>query len=226
MYKQITIKTLFQQGKKKTAIAEDMKCHRNTVRNIIKRDAPKETQVREKNSQYNQYKQIIEPWYKKDKLSYLRIYKKLQEEYKATGSYDALRRYIQKEFPKPVEAFGVQQTAPGEEAELDFGYLGMLEFIMLAGVCAIFGFMCGALGNAARRSGLWVGAGSGGCIGMGYYELPLGNRIDLWAVFCLFGLGSILGLLIAWRHRPNNLQRGLRMVPLRPSSDLCTNSFA
>jgi hypothetical protein len=28
--------------------------------------------------------------------------------------------------PKPIEAFGGQNTAPGEEAELDFGYLGML----------------------------------------------------------------------------------------------------
>jgi Integrase core domain len=34
--------------------------------------------------------------------------------------------YINKQFPKFVEAFGVQQTAPGEVAELDFGYLGML----------------------------------------------------------------------------------------------------
>jgi len=33
--------------------------------------------------------------------------------------------YINKHLPKPVEAFGVQHSAPGEEAELDFGYLGM-----------------------------------------------------------------------------------------------------
>jgi transposase len=33
---------------------------------------------------------------------------------------------VSRHFPKPVEAFGVQVTEPGEEAELDFGYLGML----------------------------------------------------------------------------------------------------
>lgn len=33
---------------------------------------------------------------------------------------------MQKHFPKSVEAFGVQMTNPGEEAELDFGHLGKL----------------------------------------------------------------------------------------------------
>src|SRR5258708_38776578 len=33
---------------------------------------------------------------------------------------------MQKHSPKPVEAFGAQQPNPGEEVELDFGYLGML----------------------------------------------------------------------------------------------------
>jgi hypothetical protein len=31
--------------------------------------------------------------------------------------------------PKPIEAFGVQVTAPGEEAELDFGYLGFAKCV-------------------------------------------------------------------------------------------------
>ena len=71
------------------------------------------------------YKQQIADW-DKEKISRWRIYEKLQEEYKLHISYINVCKYMQKHFPKPVEAFGVQQTNPGEEAELDFGYLGML----------------------------------------------------------------------------------------------------
>jgi Integrase core domain/Mu transposase, C-terminal len=56
----------------------------------------------------------------------LRILELLTENYGVAQTYTTLCKYIQKHFPKTVEAFGVQITAPGEEAELDFGYLGML----------------------------------------------------------------------------------------------------
>lgn len=124
MYKQITIKTLFENGMKKAAIASELECHRNTVRNIVKRDGFKDKQSRQKQSLYTPYKNQIETWYKKDKLTRFRIHEKLQEEYQITGSYDALRRFIQKHFPKKIEAFGVQIHEPGEEAEIDFGELG------------------------------------------------------------------------------------------------------
>lgn len=124
MYKQITIKTLFEQGKKKAAIASELSCHRNTVTNIVKRNTFKEKQTREKQSLYSLYKDQIKIWYEKDKLTRLRIHEKLQDEYQVTGGYDALRRFIQKQFPKPVDAFGVQVHLPGEEAEIDFGELG------------------------------------------------------------------------------------------------------
>ena len=42
------------------------------------------------------------------------------------STYVNLCIYVKKHFPKEKEAFGVQLTAPGEEAELDFGYLGKL----------------------------------------------------------------------------------------------------
>ncbi len=80
---------------------------------------------RHKPSVLDPYKQQIADWHKGD-ISRLRIYEKLQEEYKLHVSYINVCKYMQKHFPKPVEAFGVQQTNPGEEAELDFGYLGML----------------------------------------------------------------------------------------------------
>jgi len=40
-------------------------------------------------------------------------------------AYDTLCKYIQKEFPRKPKAYGVQQVEPGEEAEVDFGYVGM-----------------------------------------------------------------------------------------------------
>src|SRR5260370_22848412 len=107
MYKQITVQTLHKQGKNKTEIAMLLGCHRH------------------KPSVLDPYKQQIADWHKGD-ISRLRIYEKLQEEYKLHVSYINVCKYMQKHFPKPVEAFGVQQTNPGEEAELDFGYLGML----------------------------------------------------------------------------------------------------
>jgi hypothetical protein len=45
-----------------------------------------------------------------------------------------LCKYIQKHFPKPVKAFGVQTVEPGEVVEIDFGYLGMLSALLPPGV--------------------------------------------------------------------------------------------
>jgi transposase len=50
----------------------------------------------------------------------------LEDEYGFTKGYDAVRRYIKKNCAQPVKAYGVQITKPGEEAEVDFGYLGKL----------------------------------------------------------------------------------------------------
>jgi hypothetical protein len=71
------------------------------------------------------YKQTIEEWKNKD-ITRLRITEKLRDECGLHVSYINVCKYMQKHFPKPIEAFGVQITAPGEEAELDFGYLGKL----------------------------------------------------------------------------------------------------
>jgi transposase len=125
MYEQITIKTLHTQGKKQTEIAKQMGCHRNTVRNIVKRKGVIDKQVREKASIFSKYQEKIKAW-KDEKVTKRRMFEILQDEYAYTGSYDALCKYYKKHFPKIQEAYGVQITEPGEEAEIDFGYLGML----------------------------------------------------------------------------------------------------
>ncbi|MCL4419774.1 hypothetical protein M1146_06815 [Patescibacteria group bacterium] len=70
------------------------------------------------------YKQQIKEWRDK-KTSILRIFEILQETYGVRSTYVNLCKYIESRFPKQQEAFGVQITAPGEVAEIDFGYVGM-----------------------------------------------------------------------------------------------------
>lgn len=125
MYKQITAQTLHKQGVKKSQIARQLGCHRNTVNNILERKTLSDTQTRKKPSIFDLYKDKIKQLHEKD-ITRVRIHEILTEEYHLHVAYDTLRKYMAKHLPKPVEAFGVQETLPGEEAELDFGYLGML----------------------------------------------------------------------------------------------------
>lgn len=124
MYQQITIKTLHKQGTRKSQIARELGCHRNTVSNIVKRDGIIEKQTRVRSSVFDPYKQRIQEYLDK-KISRLRVFELLGEEYGVKGTYINLCKYIQARFPKQQEAFGVQVVEPGEVAEVDFGYLGM-----------------------------------------------------------------------------------------------------
>jgi transposase len=124
MYKQITIKTLHKQGSANSTIARQLDCHRNTVRNVLLRKEAIEIQTRIKGWIFDPYQEQIKEWRKKD-ITILRMYEMLTKDYGITTTYINLCKYIQKEFPKTPEAFGVQQHLPGETAEIDFGYLGM-----------------------------------------------------------------------------------------------------
>lgn len=125
MYKQITIKTLSKQGVKNTEIARQIGCHRNTVFNVLERENFIEIQTRQKGSLFDPYREQIKEWIDKD-ITILRQYEMLTEIHGIKSTYVNLCKYIQTRFPKQKEAFGVQITEPGEAAEIDFGYLGML----------------------------------------------------------------------------------------------------
>lgn len=125
MYKQITIKTLSKQGIKNTEIARQIGCHRNTVFNVLERENFIEIQTRQKGSLFDPYREQIKGWIDKD-ITILRQYEILTETHGIKSTYVNLCKYIQTRFPKQKEAFGVQITEPGEAAEIDFGYLGML----------------------------------------------------------------------------------------------------
>jgi|GEM_PF-188916 len=125
MYQQITIKTLAKQNKKQTEIASEMGCHRNTVHNILKREKVIEKATRDKQSYFDQYREQIKAWLDK-KVTHRRIFELLGESCTLERSYDSLCKYIQHEFPKSKEAYGVQISLPGEVAEVDFCYGGLL----------------------------------------------------------------------------------------------------
>lgn len=144
MYQQITIKTLDKQGVKKTQIARELDCHRNTVTNILKKEKLTEKQTRVKPSIFASFNTRIKEYFDK-KVTNLRIYEILKEEYGVQSTYVNLCKYIQKHFPKPSKAYGVQVTLPGEVAEVDFGYLGMLPGLLgtqvkTYGVAVVLGY--------------------------------------------------------------------------------------
>ena len=151
MYQQITVKTLIAQGEKKKDVASQIGCHRNTVYNVLRRE-PIETQTRSKPSFFDTYHDTIKKYLKDDRLTRLRIYELLRDEHGVNKTYDSLCKYIQKHFPKAPEAYGVQITKPGEIAEVDFGYLGMLpgndgKLVKAWGIAVILSF---------SRHGYWA----------------------------------------------------------------------
>jgi transposase len=93
MYKQITIKTLHDQGMKKAAIARTLGCHRNTVGKVLKREKVIAKQTRQKLSGLDPYKLKIKEWLDQ-KITRLRVHEKLQEAYGDTGTYANLCFYI------------------------------------------------------------------------------------------------------------------------------------
>jgi transposase len=54
------------------------------------------------------------------------IRQRLQENYSYSGSYSAVRRLVQRLRPHQPEAIVRVQTEPGEELQVDFGYIGQL----------------------------------------------------------------------------------------------------
>src|SRR3989344_2449216 len=121
MYQQITVKTLKKQGEAIQDIAATLRCHRNTVRNILSRDRFTKKQTRERSSYFSSYKDRIKTLLDSD-ISRLRIWEILRDEQGSIKSYIALCSFIRRQFPKQPEAFIVQHCLPGEEAEVDFGY--------------------------------------------------------------------------------------------------------
>ena len=55
-----------------------------------------------------------------------RIFEDLVRDYDYQGSYDTVKKYIHSIREKKSKVYMVLNTQPGEEAQVDFGYIGLL----------------------------------------------------------------------------------------------------
>lgn len=120
-----TIITLNKKGVSQRQIAKLTKANRKTVRKILGQyvkdniEFPINYERKSKlNSWHDRIVSLME-----HKLSYIRIYEELRDEGCQAG-YSALTRYIRKHKIKDNSCIRFH-TKPGEEAQVDFGYIGL-----------------------------------------------------------------------------------------------------
>lgn len=121
-----TILTLWKQGKSKHEIARITQRDRKTVRKIIRKyeetGAESPSAFHKESSLRKYHPEIVS--YLEAGLSGIRIYEKLQE-IGCGVSYSSVKRYIAK--LKVSEKICVRfHSEPGEEAQVDFGYVGLM----------------------------------------------------------------------------------------------------
>lgn len=121
-----TIETLFKKGYNKTQIASILKIDRKTVRNVLNKiDEKGVVERKAKPSILDPYKEYINIQVAKE-LGAMRIFQDMQREFNFTGSYDTVKKYVNSIKNQPAKAYMVLNTLPGEEAQVDFGYIGTI----------------------------------------------------------------------------------------------------
>ena len=122
----ITIKTLAEKGYSKKKITEIVGCSRKTVRRALARVERGEELKRKKVlSIISPYEEVVRAKVGQG-LSAVRIYQDLQRETLYSGSYGTVKRLVRKikQESKPVYMHNI--SLPGEEAQVDFGYVGRI----------------------------------------------------------------------------------------------------
>jgi transposase len=71
------------------------------------------------------YREIVQAWVEQG-VEMVAIWQHLQDDYQYPGSYSSVRRFVNKMWPPDPEVFVRVHTAPGEEAQVDFGGVGQL----------------------------------------------------------------------------------------------------
>jgi len=127
MHTRITIKNLLTLGRTKSSIAKELGVHRHTVRNIEKEDVLKEKVERsQKEHVLDKYQDYIMNKLDIVGLSYLRIQEDIKREKGIVVSYDVMRYYIlSRKLKGKGKSYIVLHSEPGEEMQIDFGYVGM-----------------------------------------------------------------------------------------------------
>lgn len=125
---QTTIKSLYKKGHSQSFIARTLGISRNTVSKVIKSDERGEEQLTKKPypSMLDEFREFIEIQLNKG-LSRQRIYQDLVREYNFKGSYTAVKDYSRKLLSTTQKAYMVLTSLPGEEAQVDYGYIGTIK---------------------------------------------------------------------------------------------------
>ena len=71
------------------------------------------------------YRKQVEEW-RKQGVEMTAIWQRLQENYEFKGAYGSVLRFVHKLEPKQIEAVVRVHSEPGEDMQVDFGYVGML----------------------------------------------------------------------------------------------------
>lgn len=121
-----TIKTLYAQGYSKTKIADTVKVSRKTVTRILKKMLAGETVPKRKvvPSILESYKDYIAAKVGQE-LTAVRIWQDMVKEKQYQGSYATVRKYVGK-IKLSKDVYIHQVTLPAEEAQVDFGYAGLI----------------------------------------------------------------------------------------------------
>jgi len=122
-----TIKTLFEKGHNKTRIADILNINRKTVGKVLnKLETEGEVQRKKQSSILDDFKEYINIQAQKG-LSATRIYQDMKSpEFGYTGSYDTVKKYVAAIRRSAPKAYMVLHSLPGEEAQVDFGYIGTI----------------------------------------------------------------------------------------------------
>lgn len=120
-----TIKTLLDQGKSQRAIARDLGISRKVVRRV-----KTELEAKQAPSTYHRDKKLTAheeqiKIYLDSKLSVVLIHQRLEQKHGLKVSYASVQRFVAG--LKKQESYVPLQTRVGEEAQVDFGYIGKFE---------------------------------------------------------------------------------------------------
>lgn len=73
------------------------------------------------------YRDDITRWFDDSNMTAKQVWRLLKETYQITVAYTTVKRYIRKEFPRVSPHVTVRiETPPGDEAQVDFGYAGIM----------------------------------------------------------------------------------------------------
>ena len=122
-----TIKTLYKRGSNKSEIARILGIDRKTVRNVLNKPEDEPIEKKPHPSIYDPYREYIEKKLSMG-LTAKRIFQDIKTDFpEIEGKYSSLRDYVRKIRGIKQKAYMVLNCMPGEEPQVDFGYIGTLK---------------------------------------------------------------------------------------------------